>query len=200
MTAQRLQTRVPEVLGMVGLADHAGERLRGFSKGMLQRVGLAQAIVHEPDVLFLDEPTSGLDPMGRRMVRDVLSAERARGATVFLNSHFLSEVEITCDRVAFLKDGAVVSTKDLRAGRENEIRVVVVARRVGPQAITGLAKWAQHVAYVGDELTFTVASHAHLPDVLRHLVTSGAAVFRFTAEQASLEDAFVEIMGKDAGL
>ncbi|HYK09778.1 MAG TPA: ABC transporter ATP-binding protein [Gemmatimonadales bacterium] len=200
MTAERLRTRVPEVLGRVGLADHASQRVRGFSKGMMQRVGLAQAIVHEPEVLFLDEPTSGLDPMGRRMVRDVLRAERERGATVFLNSHFLSEVEVTCDRVAFLKDGAVVMTKDLRTHQNDAIRVVVHAKDVGPLAMSGLEQWAQNVDYGGGELTFTVSSQDQLPDVLRHLVTSGAAVSRFTAEEVSLEDAFVRIMGRDAGL
>jgi ABC-2 type transport system ATP-binding protein len=86
---------------LVGIAAHRERRLRGFSKGMLQRLGLAQALIHEPEVVFLDEPTSGLDPMGRRMVRDIIRAQRERGTTVFLNSHLLSEIEVTCDRVAF---------------------------------------------------------------------------------------------------
>ena len=106
MPAIKLRERVPAVLELVGLTAHRDWRLRGFSKGMLQRIGLAQALVHEPQVIFLDEPTSGLDPMGRRMVRDILRAQRERGATVFLNSHILSEIEITCDRVVFLKDGS----------------------------------------------------------------------------------------------
>src|SRR5207302_197408 len=84
---------------LLGLTPHREKRLREFSKGMLQRIGLAQALIHEPELIFLDEPTSGLDPMGRRLVRDVIRAQRERGATVFLNSHLLSEVEITCDQV-----------------------------------------------------------------------------------------------------
>src|SRR5712671_5680542 len=112
MSSSTLRDRVPAVLDMVGLASHRSQRLRGFSKGMLQRVGLAQALVHEPGIIFLDEPTSGLDPMGRRMVRDILRAQRDRGATVFLNSHLLGEVEVTCDRVVFIRDGEVVATRD----------------------------------------------------------------------------------------
>ena len=80
-------------------------RSRGYSKGMLQRAGLAQALINDPTLVFLDEPTSGLDPLGRLLVRDVIRELRARGTTVFLNSHLLGEVEATCDRVAFVKRG-----------------------------------------------------------------------------------------------
>ncbi len=119
MEAARLHERVPALLDMVGLTPHRDKHLREFSKGMLQRIGLAQALIHAPELIFLDEPTSGLDPMGRRLVRDVIRAQRERGATVFLNSHLLSEVEVTCDQVAFIKDGEVVATRDLRAAHES---------------------------------------------------------------------------------
>ena len=102
--------RAGEVLGRVGLADRSRERIRGYSKGMRQRLALAQALLHEPGVLFLDEPTDGVDPVGRREIRDLLLAERARGVTVFLNSHLLGEVEGLCDRVAILRKGALVRT------------------------------------------------------------------------------------------
>ncbi|MGH9446875.1 MAG: ABC transporter ATP-binding protein, partial [Terriglobia bacterium] len=94
----QLRKRVPELLEMVGLSAHRDKRLRDFSKGMMQRIGLAQALLNEPDLIILDEPTSGLDPGGRRLVRDIIKAQRDRGATVFLNSHLLGEVEVTCDR------------------------------------------------------------------------------------------------------
>ena len=112
MTAAKLRERIPVMLELVGLTPHRDKRVHDFSKGMMQRIGLAQALIHEPEIIFLDEPTSGLDPMGRRLVRDVIRAQRERGATVFLNSHLLSEVEVTCDNVAFLKDGEVVAAKD----------------------------------------------------------------------------------------
>jgi ABC-2 type transport system ATP-binding protein len=200
MPAARLRTRVPEVLDMVGLTPHRDRRLRGFSKGMLQRVGLAQALVHEPDLVFLDEPTSGLDPMGRRMVRDILRAERGRGATVFLNSHILSEIEITCDRVAFIRGGEVVAMRDLHEGWQTEVRVAVHARNVSSDAMAGLSRWAANAQWDAELLRFSVASEDVLPAVVRHLVGAGADVFRVTPERASLEDVFVTLMGEDRGL
>ena len=199
MSAAKLRGRVPEVLELVGLAAHGDRRLRGFSKGMLQRIGLAQALIHEPELVFLDEPTSGLDPMGRRMVRDILRAERDRGATVFLNSHLLSEIEITCDQVVFIKEGEVVASRDLRARSEAEFRVVANARNVSPGAVAGLAPWSSSAHLDGEQLTFTVSSRSVLPDVMRHLVASGADVFAFTPEHVPLEELFVRIMGEDRG-
>ena len=200
LSAAALRRRVPEVLALVGLGALADRRLRGFSKGMLQRVGLAQALVHEPELVFLDEPTSGLDPMGRRMVRDVLRAERDRGATVFLNSHFLSEIEVTCDRVAFIRDGQVVATRDLGDGAAAEqIRVVVRARNLAPEAVAGLARWTADARREEERLTFTVRSEDVLPEVLRHLVAAGAEVRHFAPERVSLQEQFVKIMGDDRG-
>src|SRR5260370_7869964 len=97
---------------------------------MLQRIGLAQALLNEPELIFLDEPTSGLDPLGRRLVRDVIRAQRERGATVFLNSHLLSEVEITCDQVAFIKDGEVVASRNLRADPDAEVPLLLPAKKL----------------------------------------------------------------------
>src|SRR6202011_4297284 len=130
LSVAQLRDRVPAYIELVGLAPHRERRLRGFSKGMLQRIGLAQALIHEPELVFLDEPTSGLDPMGRRLVRDIIRAERDRGATVFLNSHIFSEIEITCDRVVFIKEGPVVASRDLRAFPDEEIHVVARARNL----------------------------------------------------------------------
>ncbi|HEX8726332.1 MAG TPA: ABC transporter ATP-binding protein [Gemmatimonadaceae bacterium] len=200
MDAAALRRRVPEVIEMVGLAPHRDRPLRGFSKGMLQRIGLAQAIVHEPAVVFLDEPTSGLDPMGRRMVRDILRAERDRGATVFLNSHLLSEIEVTCDQVAFIKDGAIVATRSLGVDWGEDLRVVVDARGVSEAALAGLARWTASAQVDGERLTFGVASEEVLPEVVRHLVDAGADVFRVSPERVSLEDVFVQLVGEDRGL
>ncbi|HEY5218740.1 MAG TPA: ABC transporter ATP-binding protein, partial [Gemmatimonadaceae bacterium] len=174
--------------------------LRGFSKGMLQRVGLAQALVHEPDLIFLDEPTSGLDPIGRRLVRDILRAERTRGATVFLNSHLLSEIEVTCDRVAFIKDGEVVETRDLAAGWQTDVRVVVHARGLTDHTVAGLARWTSTARVDADQLQFDIESEDVLPDIVRHLVGAGVDVFRVTPERTSLEDVFVSLVGEDRGL
>ncbi len=195
-----LRDRVPKLLELVGLTPHRDKRLSEFSKGMLQRVGLAQALIHEPELIFLDEPTSGLDPMGRRLVRDVIRAQRERGATVFLNSHLLSEVEITCDEVAFIKDGEVIARRDLRKSPQGEIRVVVRGRKFSAELTAGLKKWSVSAHLEGEQLTLTIQSADVLPDVLRHLVAAGADVYEFRPERVSLEDLFVHMMGEDRGL
>jgi ABC-2 type transport system ATP-binding protein len=105
--AEKLQPRVTALLQQVGLADRTREPISQFSKGMVQRLGLAQALLNEPDLLILDEPTEGLDLLGRKMLRDVIAQQKARGATVLLVSHVLSEVEQTCDRIAVIVGGRV---------------------------------------------------------------------------------------------
>jgi len=200
MERARVRDRVPVLLEMVGLAPHRGKRLREFSKGMLQRIGLAQALIHEPELIFLDEPTSGLDPMGRRLVRDVIRAQRERGATVFLNSHQLSEVEITCDQVAFIKNGQVVAGRDLRAQPDGEVRVLVRARKLSTEVIAGLATWSTSTHLDGERMSIAPRSTSDFPDILRHLIASGADVYEFTPERLSLEDLFMKIMGEDRGL
>jgi ABC-2 type transport system ATP-binding protein len=108
MPRKRRRERIGEVLELVGLAERRRSRLAQFSKGMQQRIGLAQALLHEPELVILDEPTSALDPIGRRQVRDIVLHLKGRGATVFLNSHLLSEIEMTCDQVAILHRGRLV--------------------------------------------------------------------------------------------
>jgi ABC-2 type transport system ATP-binding protein len=200
MTPAQVRERIPRLLELVGLTPHREKRLREFSKGMLQRIGLAQALIHEPELIFLDEPTSGLDPMGRRLVRDIIRAQRDRGATVFLNSHLLSEVEITCDQVAFIKEGEVVASRDLRAQPEGEIQVVARARNVSPDTVAGLAQWSSAAQLNGERLTFSTHSASVLPEIIRYLVGSGADVFEVTPKRVSLEDLFLNIMGQDRGL
>lgn len=196
----RLSERVPALIDLVGLTPHINKRLQNFSKGMLQRVGLAQALIHEPDVIFLDEPTSGLDPLGRRMVRDIIRAQRERGATVFLNSHILSEIEITCDQVVFIREGEVVTSRDLHAQQEEAVRVDVRARKLSPECIDGLSRWADFVQVDEDRLTLTTPSRERLPDILRFLVGSGAEVYQFTPQRMTLEELFISVMGEDRGL
>ncbi len=200
MSPASLQQRVPVLLGLVGLTDHAEKRLKHFSKGMLQRIGLAQALLNDPELIFLDEPTSGLDPVGRRLVRDIIKAQRERGATVFLNSHLLSEVEITCDRVAFIKHGEVLETRELHGVAEEAVRVSMRARKLSEEAITGLSPWASSRRLEGERLSFTVTSAEVLPEILRFLVGRGVDVYEVTPQRTSLEEMFLEIVGTDGGL
>ena len=198
--ADKLHDRVPAMIDLVGLTPHRDKRLQDFSKGMLQRIGLAQALIHEPALIFLDEPTSGLDPMGRRLVRDIIRAQRDRGATVFLNSHILSEIEITCDHVVFIREGEVVASRDLRDPQELETQVAVRGRGLTAEIVAGLAPWSTSTRMEEGTLTIAARSREALPELLRHLVISGAEVYQFTPQRASLEDLFLKIMGEDQGL
>jgi ABC-2 type transport system ATP-binding protein len=149
MPEERTKQRVPELLELVGLTPHASKRLRTFSKGMLQRIGLAQALLNYPELVILDEPTSGLDPVGRRLVRDIIRDLREGGTTVFLNSHLLSEVEITCDRVAFIKHGKIIQTSVIQSLIEGELTVSIRARQLTPTMVQGLETWGTNVRQDG---------------------------------------------------
>ncbi len=192
--------RVPELLELVGLAAHSDKKLRQFSKGMLQRIGLAQALLNQPDLVILDEPTSGLDPVGRRLVRDIIRDLRKRGTTVFLNSHLLSEVEITCDRVAFIKHGEVLLVSPLEDLVAGELSVAIRARGLRPEVLAGLSRWSTNVRADGEHLSLTVTDEGELPAVNRYLVEQGVEVYALRPEHVSLEDLFIEIVGTDGGL
>jgi ABC-2 type transport system ATP-binding protein len=188
------------MLEQVGLSPHRNRRIHDFSKGMMQRIGLAQALIHEPDVVFLDEPTSGLDPIGRRVVRDAIRAQRQRGATVFLNSHMLSEVEITCDRVAFLKDGQVIASHSLEALQSGANSVTVNLKGLPAAALEQLERRGITATLEGERLELSAIAHAALPELVRMLADSGAEIYSFTPRQATLEDLFLHLVGEDRGL
>lgn len=220
LDAAYCRKRTAEVLDMVGLSDHARRPLSGFSKGMLQRIGLAQALLHAPELVFLDEPTSALDPLGRRMVRVILQQVKAQGTTVFLNSHLLSEVEVTCDRVAFIKDGVVLRTLGLReiaADKSHfELRVDVVT----PALLDALAPLVEEWRFLdaGDEAIAPstqepcgqdasmpnrlelVAEEASLPRIAHATLAAGARLYILAPRRTSLEQLFLDIVGtEDSG-
>jgi len=132
--------RVEQMLARVGLSDSATVQLRKFSKGMLQRVGLAQAILHDPRLVFLDEPMSGLDPMGRREVRDLIQQLRSEGKTVFFSTHILSDAEALCDRVAVIHQGelrGVGAVADLTSQTQGKVEIIFYAQKM-PAALASL--------------------------------------------------------------
>jgi ABC-2 type transport system ATP-binding protein len=148
----------------------------------------------------LDEPTSGLDPIGRRLVRDIIHDLRQKGTTVFLNSHMLSEVEITCDRVAFIKQGAVLYTSELKSLIEGETSVTIRCSEPDANTLSGLGQLGKNVRVDGDTITLTVSEEAALPAITRYLVAQGLDVYAITPQRLSLEDLFVQVIGTDGGL
>jgi ABC-2 type transport system ATP-binding protein len=192
--------RMDELLELVGLEEHRTKKLREYSKGMLQRIGLAQALLNRPDLVILDEPTSGLDPVGRRLVRDIIRDLRQQGTAVFLNSHLLSEVEITCDRVAFIKHGEVVRSSRLQDLAEGALSVEVLVKNLTPDTVDGLSRWSSNVRADGEHLSLTLRIETDLPQINRYLVEHGADVYALRPQHISLEDLFIEIVGTDGGL
>jgi ABC-2 type transport system ATP-binding protein len=200
MAQPLLRRSCDELLEKVGLADFRDKLLRTFSKGMLQRIGLAQALLNDPRLVFLDEPTSGLDPVGRRLVRDMIRDLRAQGTSVFLNSHLLSEIEVTCDRVAFIRHGEVIRTLSLDALNTGRMEVRLRVRGLSDAACSGLSAWGSDISVDGENLVMSVASDSVLPEITRHLVASGTEVYAITPGRLSLEDIFIETVGTDGGL
>jgi ABC-2 type transport system ATP-binding protein len=200
LEGQALNTRRDELLERVGLAPFRGKQLHTFSKGMLQRIGLAQALLNHPALVFLDEPTSGLDPVGRRLVRDVIHDLRNEGTCVFLNSHLLSEIEVTCDRVAFIRHGEVVRDLSLASLNGNQTAVTISASGLTAEIVSELGRWGRDIQADGEQVTLTLQKEASIPEITRYLVAQGADIFAITPNRLSLEDIFIETVGKDGGL
>ncbi|MBA2528804.1 MAG: ABC transporter ATP-binding protein [Euzebyales bacterium] len=199
MTTGDRRRRIPEVLATVGLSGRGGDRLRAYSKGMTQRVGLAQALLARPELVLLDEPTSALDPIGRREVRDVIRDLRADGVAVLLNSHLLSEVELTCDRVVIVDRGRVVRSGrlDELVGGAAEIRVRL--DRVDEQALALLAGFGDVVTSNGTTVVVAAEGHDPAPAVAAELVRAGYALQALVPVQRSLEQVFVDLVSGSAG-
>jgi ABC-2 type transport system ATP-binding protein len=194
LPSRGLDDLIEERLRRVDLAEAGSRRVRDYSKGMKQRLGLAQALLGEPDLVFLDEPTSGLDPLGRRLVRDVIHELRGRGTSVFLNSHLLSEVEITCDRVAFVKEGRVV--RELRLGHEErDLEVEMCLDRPADELLAGVSRFGRDAHASGSRLWLRVDDEARLPEISRWLAGQGVGLYHLAARRPSLEEIFLEVIG-----
>ncbi len=198
MPRQRRRQRIEALLSRLGLEDTAGRRVREYSKGMRQRLGLAQALINEPDLVLLDEPTSGLDPLGRLLVRDVIREQRERGTTVFLNSHLLGEVEVTCDRVAFIKRGRIVEERDLHADAGG-IEVMLRLDQSPGGMLEGLRRFGEVCSSDDERVVLKVDSEAALPELTRWLAAQGAGLFELRRCSRSLEELFLQIVGAEEG-
>ncbi len=193
-----LRERIERLLARVDLADAAHREIRTYSKGMTQRLGLAQAMLNEPALVLLDEPTSGLDPLGRLLVRDIIRELRAAGTTVFLNSHLLGEVEATCDRVAFVKEGRTVSElrlDDTSAGLEIALRIGDAGRDA--TTLEGLARFGAGLTEADGTVRLRVADEDIVAEIARWLVGRGIAIYELRTAGPSLEARFLEVMGGD---
>jgi ABC-2 type transport system ATP-binding protein len=192
--AGTLRKRAPELLERVRLSDWADVRVKKFSKGMTQRLGLAAALVHDPDVLLLDEPTDGVDPVGRREIRDLLQGEAARGKAILLNSHLLSEIERTCDRVAVLRSGKVVAEGRIEDLTASGSRHRLVASGVDEALLAAFRESGASVERVNGHFDLTTRDLAHLNALVDRLRAGGAMLQELSPVRSSLEDVFVDLV------
>lgn len=199
-----IKARRMELLESVGLADRTRDSVKKFSKGMLQRLGLAQALMHDPEVLILDEPTDGLDPVGRSHVRSVLSTLKEQGKTIFVNSHILQEVELICDRVAILDRGvlkALGTVEEIAPEQEEgvELELMVAGAKDAVQAALGgrgVKSWDAN----GDEqhtLRLLLSDQAGVDQCIDDMRNNNVSVITMSRRRLTLEDAFLSLFADE---
>lgn len=199
LTGPALEERVHDRLKLVDMGDWHKTKIRKYSKGMMQRIGLAQALINDPQLVILDEPTDGVDPLGRKEIRDLLVRLRDEGKTVFLNSHLLSEVEMICDRVAILNKGRLI-----RIGTVQELTTQDNIYHVGvegavPAAL--LTEWEAtrvQATQDGSVLSLGVEDAAALNAAIDRLRAHGVLITSISQKRQSLEDMFIDVISREA--
>ncbi|MBL4844623.1 MAG: ABC transporter ATP-binding protein [Planctomycetes bacterium] len=193
-----LEREIAEKLEWVGMADRADEKVTKFSKGMKQRVGLAQALLGSPRVVFLDEPTDGLDPIGRAQVRDVIRNITSAGTTVFFNSHLLSEVEQVCSELAILNEGEVLhrgKTGQLveeMGSEETGVLVEFTTGSVPDELWTTLAE--RDATRLSDGFSLALNDREEIPDLVDELRAASVPIYAIRPQEKTLEDAFIQLL------
>ncbi len=196
VSAADRRQRIPRLLERVGLAEQSRVQLRKFSKGMLQRVGIAQAVLHEPEVVFLDEPMSGLDPIGRREMRDFIQGLNDEGKTIFFSTHILSDAEALCDRVAVLNQGELRGTgvvADLIAANRGRMEIIWQ----GDASVEAIERLGAR-CHVTGETVRAVVDARKLDEMLAALRAQQARLVSVNPAGGSLEDYFFQKLGRSA--
>lgn len=188
-----LDKRVDELLELVGMTHARDLQLRKFSKGMLQRVGIAQALINDPELVVLDEPMSGLDPIGRKEVRDLIFRLKESGKTVMFSSHILHDAELLCDRVAMIMKGRLVACGQvaelIQQGTTQEVEMVV--DRLSPEGLERLRVLAARVVQNGERVMVVLSSQRQVDESLEVIRVTHAKLVSLTPHKASLEDLFI---------
>jgi len=185
LETERAEARIEELLDAVGLGQQAARKMRTFSKGMLQRIALAQALLGEPELLILDEPLSGLDPIGRRDVRDIILAQREKGTTVFFSSHIIPDVETICDRVAILIDGSVRAVGEVKEIVAQEVEYYELT-------FTGIDAEALETPVVashqGSDSAWVRVSAGNRDEIIKELTAGGGRTVSLSPVRSTLEE------------
>ncbi len=193
MGAARRRQKVADVLEQTGLKESAESRVRNFSRGMMQRMALAQAIINEPELLLLDEPASALDPIGRRDLRDIIIRMRNRGTTVLINSHLLSEVEMICTRIGIMNRGRLIRIGEMGAIIRPVQVVDVKTDGLSAEAMASIEELAAKVDFVaGGSFTAVLGNDEEIARLVEIITTSGAVLRELSPRNMTLEAAFLE--------
>lgn len=194
LKGKALQTEAETLLETVGLKDAMKKQNRSLSKGMLQRVGIAQSLLGNPELLVLDEVTSGLDPVGRKELRNILKDRQARGATLFFSSHELSEVDMLCDRILLIHQGKLVEEREMHELKDELRKYVLTYEGQNPDGLLG-SGW-----FVSKDQTFSkrFPTKAELMASLERVQAVGGKLVDIVAEEGSLEDYFIETVRRAA--
>jgi ABC-2 type transport system ATP-binding protein len=186
------EDKIAGLLRLVGMEKARDLQLRKFSRGMLQRVGLAQALVNDPDLLFLDEPLGGLDPLGRKELRDIIVRLKQEGKTIFLSSHILQDIEMICDRVAIIVDGRVISQGPLQSLISEKILFTeVTLSGIDPADLIDLG---EPVSTSGDRILLKVVQEDNIADLLALVQERKGRIHALVPRTETLEDIFVEMV------
>jgi ABC-2 type transport system ATP-binding protein len=188
-----LSKRVDELLEIVGMSHARDLQLRKFSKGMLQRVGIAQALINDPELVVLDEPMSGLDPVGRKEIRDLILRLKESGKTIFFSSHILHDAELLCDRVAIILKGRMVAcgrVNDL-VGKEPTQCVEMVVTNLGDEGVDHLRPLSEKIVVQGIQVLVVLKSHQYVNNALDIVRSAKATLVSLTPHKGSLEDLFM---------
>ena len=194
----RLRERIPSLMSLVGIAEWRAMKVKKYSKGMMQRLGLAQALINDPDVIFLDEPTDGVDPVGRKEIRGILLGLKNQGKTVFLNSHLLSEVELISDRVAILDRGKLlkVGTVDELTSTGSQYQVGIAAP-LPDDAKAEAAARALHLTIGPESITAKIESTTELNTLIDLLRRHRVEITSVVKVKSSLEDSFINLIKRE---
>ena len=195
MEKRDIDSRTAILLDRVKLSQWADVRVKKFSKGMTQRLGLACSLVHSPDVLLLDEPTDGVDPVGRREIRDLLREEaKTQGTAVLQNSHLLSEIELTCDRVAVLRRGKVAAEGTVEELTRKSAKYKMIATPIDDALVASFRETGAIVECVNSHVELAVDDIAHLNALVDRLRARGGMLTELAPIRSTLEDVFVDLI------
>jgi len=203
LSMSEIRKRRPAMLEAVGLSGRENERVAGYSKGMLQRLGLAQSMIHKPQLIVLDEPTDGVDPVGRREIREVLRRLAADGHSVFLNSHLLQEIELVCDSVAILNHGQCLLTGTVKELKATLADALVFLQLRGSEATvrnatsTLVGTVVRPVTTDAFEVEVRIHSQAELDKLVDTLRSEQVSIYQISRREQTLEEVFMNIVGAD---